>query len=220
MMIKRDFYLLRKNISVSRETVEKLNIYCNLLFCWQNKMNLVSKNSLKEAEIRHFADSAQLYKFCQNTKGNIFDFGSGAGFPGAVLSILGVKNISLVESNSKKCNFLEKVKKETKSNYKVINSRIEKLKYVNTSLIMSRALTSTKNLINLCVKFMLKSKNYRSTEAVMQDFPKLLFLKGKNYLNELNSLPLSHQLDFDVHQSITSNEGKILVYEKKLNATY
>ena len=215
-MIKKDFYLLRRNINVSHETIERLNIYYNLLFCWQNKMNLVSKNSLKEAEIRHFADSAQLYKFCQNTEGNILDFGSGAGFPGAVLSILGIKNISLVESSLKKCSFLEKVKKETKSNYNVINSRIENLSYINTSLIMSRALTSTKNLINLCIKFMLKSKNYESIEAAKQDLPKLLFLKGKNYLNELNNLPLSHQLDFDIHQSITSNEGKILVYKKEL----
>ena len=62
---------------------------------------------------------------------------------------------------------------------------------------------------------MLKSKNYESIEAAKQDLPKLLFLKGKNYLNELNNLPLSHQLDFDIHQSITSNEGKILVYKKE-----
>ena len=219
-MIKRDFYLLRRNVNVSHETIERLNIYYNLLFCWQNKMNLVSKNSLKEAETRHFADSAQLYKFCKNTEGNIFDFGSGAGFPGAVLSIMGIKNISLIESNLKKCSFLEKLKNETKSNYKVINSRIENLRYIKTSLIMSRALTSTKNLINLCIKFMLKSNNYKSIEAAKHDLPKLLFLKGKTYLNELNSLPSSHQLDFDVHQSITSNEGKILVYEKKLNDSY
>ena len=216
-MSKRDFYLIRNNITVSHETIERLNIYYDLLLCWQNKMNLVSKHSLKDVEIRHFSDSAQLYKFCQNIKGNIFDFGSGAGFPGAVLSILGIKNISLVESNSKKCSFLEKVKNETESNFKVLNTRIENLSYVSTSLIMSRALTSTKNLINLCVKFMLKSNHCNSTEDAIQNLPKLLFLKGKSYLSELDVVPRYHQLNFDVYQSITSKEGKILVHEKRLN---
>ena len=65
-MSKRDFYLIRNNITVSHETIERLNIYYDLLLCWQNKMNLVSKHSLKDVEIRHFSDSAQLYKFCQN----------------------------------------------------------------------------------------------------------------------------------------------------------
>ena len=65
-------------------------------------MNLVSNNSLKDAEIRHFLDSAQLYVFCKNLNGNLVDFGSGAGFPGAVLSILGASKTFLIESNKKK----------------------------------------------------------------------------------------------------------------------
>ena len=58
-------------------------------------MNLVSNNSLENAEIRHFLDSAQLYIFCKNLNGNIIDFGTGAGFPGAVLSILGASKLYL-----------------------------------------------------------------------------------------------------------------------------
>ena len=112
-------------------------------------MNLVSNNSLFEAEIRHFLDSAQLYHFCRRFNGNILDLGSGAGFPGAVLSILGIPKMFLIESNTKKCNFLATLKKETNSNFNIINSRIENLNYVDTSIIMSRALSSTKNLINL-----------------------------------------------------------------------
>ena len=214
-MRKKNFSLLKKNVNVSHETIEKLNIYHDLLFYWQDKMNLVSKKSIYEAEDRHFTDSAQLYKFCDNTNGNIFDFGSGAGFPGAVLSILGVKNINLVESNLKKCNFLEHVKKETMSNFKIINSRIENLNYVDTSIIMSRALSSTKNLINLCIEFMLKSNKFKSSKDTIDYLPKLLFLKGKSYQSELENIPYKHQLRFDVHQSITSKEGKILVHKKK-----
>ena len=83
-----NFNNLKKCIDVSCETLDKLIIYSELLHSWQKKMNLVSNNSLIEAENRHFIDSAQLYKFCNKINGNILDFGSGAGFPGAVLSCL------------------------------------------------------------------------------------------------------------------------------------
>ena len=156
--MKQKFYLFKKHINVSHETLEKLVIYFDLLNVWHKKMNLVSKNSLQNAETRHFLDSAQLYSFCKNFNGNIIDFGSGAGFPGAVLSILGASKIFLVESNKKKCNFLTILKKETNSNFNIVNSRIENLDFLDPSLIVSRALTSTKNLLRFSIDHMLKSK--------------------------------------------------------------
>ena len=87
--MKGKFSKLKKHINVSHETLEKLIIYFDLLNVWQKKMNLVSNNSLENAETRHFLDSAQLYIFCKKLSGNIVDFGAGAGFPGAVLSLLG-----------------------------------------------------------------------------------------------------------------------------------
>ena len=171
------FSILKQNINVSRETLEKLVIYFDLLNIWQKKMNLISNNSLQDAEIRHFLDSAQLYAFCRNLNGNKLDFGSGAGFPGAVLSILGVPKIFLVESNKKKCNFLSKLKKETNSNFNIINSRIENLEFLDPSLILSRALTSTKNLLLFSINHMLKSKNIKSKREASKNIPSLLFLK-------------------------------------------
>ena len=103
--MKERFSRFKKHIHVSHETLEKLVIYFDLLNVWQKKMNLVSNNSLENAETRHFLDSAQLYIFCKNLNGNIVDFGTGAGFPGAVLSILGVSKIVLVESNKKNVIF-------------------------------------------------------------------------------------------------------------------
>ena len=83
--MREGFSRFKKHIHVSHETLEKLVIYFELLNVWQEKMNLVSNNSLENAEIRHFLDSAQLYIFCKNLNGNIIDFGTGAGFRGAVL---------------------------------------------------------------------------------------------------------------------------------------
>ena len=95
------FSIFKKYTNVSCETLDKLVIYFELLSLWQKKMNLVSNVSLQKAETRHFLDSAQLFVYCKSLNGNVIDFGSGAGFPGAVLSILGVPNVFLVESNKK-----------------------------------------------------------------------------------------------------------------------
>ncbi len=214
--MKQEFSIFKKYINVSCETIEKLVIYFELLSFWQKKMNLVSNNSLQDAEIRHFLDSGQLYFYCKNLEGNIIDFGSGAGFPGAVLSILGVSKIFLIETNKKKCNFLQILKKETNSNFNIINSRIENLEFLDPSLIVSRALTSTKNLLLLSIKHMLKSKNIKSQKEAIKNIPNLLFLKGKSFQNELNDIPESLNLKFQTFPSITSAESRILLYDKNI----
>ena len=103
---------------------------------------------------------------------------SGAGYPGAVLSILGASKTFLIETNKKKCNFLITLKKETNSNFNIVNSRIENLKFLNPSLIVSRALTSTKNLLRFSIDHMQKSKNIKSKNEALKNVPNLLFLQG------------------------------------------
>ena len=179
-------------------------------------MNLVSNSSLYNAETRHFLDSAQLFDYCKNLNGNIVDFGSGAGFPGAVLSILGVSKILLIESNRKKCNFLATLKKETNSNFYIINSRIENLEFLDPSLIVSRALTSTKNLLLYSVQHMLKSKDIKTKKEALKNIPNLLFLKGKSFKNELNNIPENFNIRFQTFPSITSAESRILLYSKNI----
>ena len=212
--MKHKFDIFKKHINVSCETLESLFIYFELLCFWQKKMNLVSKNSLQDAEIRHFLDSAQLYVFCKNLNGNLVDLGSGAGFPGAVLSILGVSKTFLIESNKKKCNFLKTLKKETNSNFNIINSRIENLEFLDPSLIVSRALTSTKNLLRISINHMLKSNKINSKEDAIRNMPNLLFLKGKTFQNELNTIPKNLNIKFKEFRSITSAESRVLLYNK------
>ena len=90
-------------VDVSRETYEKLQVYERLLKKWQSKLNLVSRNSVENIWQRHFLDSAQIYPLLNGTANSVLDVGAGAGFPGVVLSILGARNVHLVEQNKKKC---------------------------------------------------------------------------------------------------------------------
>ena len=103
---------------------DKYDLYEKLLREWSGKMNLVAKSTLAEIRSRHISDSAQLADYIPQDK-TVLDLGSGAGFPAAVLAILGYKVIA-IESVGKKCRFLEAVKGELDlKNLEIINDRVE-----------------------------------------------------------------------------------------------
>ena len=103
--------------NVSRETFDKLKTYEATLREWQNKFNLVSNKSLEDAWNRHFWDSVQLIKYIPEKAKILYDFGSGAGFPGMVLAILAAEKmpnlqVFLIESIRKKTLYLNAVKEK------------------------------------------------------------------------------------------------------------
>ena len=103
----------RAAANVSRETLERLKRYAVLLEKWNRAINLVARGSLIDIWRRHMLDSAQLWPLLPAARGRphrILDLGSGAGFPGLVLAIMGVPErtveVHLVESDEKKAAFL------------------------------------------------------------------------------------------------------------------
>ena len=192
------------HVFVSRETYEKLCVFHEVLFKWQNAINLISKSTIKSIWERHFLDSAQLYTFVRSVEGNIIDFGSGAGFPGMVLAIMGKQNIHLVESDHKKCIFLKEIAMLTETDITIHNCRIEDLNFINVDLITCRALARLSKLINYVEVFINKSLEEK------KEFPKLLFLKGKSYYSEVLELSKNKKISFEEYPSITDRHGKIL----------
>jgi 16S rRNA (guanine527-N7)-methyltransferase len=73
---------------VSRETIERLEVYAALLRQWQKAVNLVAPSTLDAVWHRHFADSAQIVRLAPPSARSWVDLGSGAGFPGLVVAIL------------------------------------------------------------------------------------------------------------------------------------
>ena len=201
------------HIFVSRETYEKLCLFQKILIKWQRSINLISKNTVENTWERHFLDSAQLYKYLKDIEGNIIDFGSGAGFPGMVLAIMGKKKIHLVESDHKKCVFLKEIAMLTETDITIHNCRIEDLNFINVDLVTCRALASLKKLIYYVEIFINKSLRER------QALPKMLFLKGKSYYSEVVELSKIKKISFEEYPSITDKDGRILFINKvdKLN---
>ncbi len=196
------------HVFVSRETYEKLCVFHKILIKWQNSINLISKSTVKSIWERHLLDSAQLYKFVRDIEGNIIDIGSGAGFPGLVLAIMGKKNIHLVESDHKKCVFLKEIAMLTETDITIHNCRIEDLSFINVDLITCRALAPLSKIIDYVETFINKSLGEK------QKFPKLLFLKGKSHFSEILELKKFKKISYREYPSITDVHGKILYINK------
>ena len=187
---------------VSRETYEDFLTYGSLLQKWNRKVNIVSANTLRNFMIRHVLDSAQLLNYVKAQSGRWLDIGSGGGFPGIPLAILSKNkypnfNFTFMDSNSKKCFFLEEVCKNLKIEADIICGRIEEVDPVNCDYIVSRALAPLNDLLAY-------SKRHR------KDNGKCLFLKGKNLHKEIASAKRKWLFYFHIHQSLSDIEGKIL----------
>jgi len=164
--------IFEDNCNVSRETLQKLMEYEKILLAWNKKINLISNSTGNNIWVRHFLDSAQLRSFLNNFENSIIDIGSGAGFPGLVLSIIGFKNVSLVEKNFKKCTFLNYVVSNLGLDTIVINDNIENIK-LDVDVIVSRAFADVKKIM-----YSTKNMNYK----------KILLLKSKNVISEFDDI--------------------------------
>lgn len=189
--------------NVSRETFERLKAYEASLHEWQSKFNLVSNSSLEDAWNRHFLDSAQLYQYVPKTAKVLFDFGSGAGFPGMVIAIMAKEKtpylkVSLVESIGKKTLYLNEVKKITATDVEIINDRIENINNRKADVITSRAMASLKELFSYVYKFCKKDTI-------------CIFPKGKKYAEEIAEAKKEWKFSCDIKPSEQSDEGKILI---------
>ena len=108
-----NFKKLNSLLQVSRETINSLNFYEEIILEYNSKMNLISKSTENIIKTRHILDSAQVFDFIDKNSKICADLGSGAGFPGIIMAIL-IKDrkystrVELYEKSPKKCLFLSK----------------------------------------------------------------------------------------------------------------
>ena len=192
------------NINVSRESLEQLERYQALLFKWQKAINLVSPKTLQDSSVRHFADSAQLSAYIPNGAKFIMDWGSGAGFPGAVLAIMHPEiSFTLVESDERKCQFIRTVSRETSATMRIENSRIEDVvsdcEHV-PDVVTARALKPVKILLDYAWPLVQQS-------SALQ----LLLLKGESVDEEIDEARVSYTFDVDTFPSVTNSLASIVL---------
>ena len=138
--------------SVGNDARAKLRKYYETLLTFNATLNLVSKSTAAVAGKQHFADSVYGLDICMahsKMQGEVYDFGSGNGFPGLVLGILRPDlQVNLVERDVRKSEFLKHTAGELKiSNVNVINKNYESLPKGSVKFAVTRALGSLPTLL-------------------------------------------------------------------------
>ena len=189
---------------VSRETMERLQRYAEALERWQKRINLVSRATLPDLWRRHMLDSAQLLPLIPVRATRLTDLGSGAGFPGLVLAILGVPEVHLVECDARKCTFLREAARLTNTkNVTVHNRRVEEMPPETFDVVTARALARLPELLRL-------ARRFAGPETV------LLFPKGRGIAEELIRAPETATMRPELIPSRTEPGAAILKLEPGL----
>jgi 16S rRNA (guanine527-N7)-methyltransferase len=173
---------------------------------WQKTINLVAPSTLGDLWHRHFADSAQLWRYRPPEARVWLDIGSGAGFPGLVLAILGAEagatHHILIESDSRKAAFLREVGRETGITVDILGMRIENpqtcAKVSAVDCITARALAPLPRLLEM-------SAPYFSPSTLG------LFLKGRDVAAEIEQAAESWRFAYELKPSVTDRDARVVL---------
>ena len=182
---------------------EKFIKYEKLLREWSAMMNLVAPSTLNDIQTRHIKDSMQLADFIpKNVK--IIDLGSGAGFPGVVLAIMGW-NVICIESITKKTKFLSILKTELDlPNLTIVNDRIENF--------LSKTPVNAGDFIFTARAFAPLIKIFDYTYKIKC---RLFLLKGREIESEINTAKTEYKFDYNLYPSKTGDGFIIAVSNLK-----
>ncbi len=193
-------------INVSRETLQDLESFASLVAKWTLKINLISKSDAGQIWERHVVDSVQIYKFAPATYSKWVDMGSGGGFPGIVMAILGkaqqpAAQFILIESDIRKATFLRTAVRELNLNAKVLAERIEAVPQQHADIVSARALASLSGLLPHI------SRHIGATGVA-------LLHKGQRAGQEIAEAQRDWTFDLEDHTSFTDPDARILTLQR------
>ena len=197
---------LIKLLQVSRETIHSLNIYEGLLLENNKKFNLISKSTENILKTRHILDSAQAIDFIDKSSKICADLGTGAGFPGIVLSILFKERkypirVDLYEKSPKKCQFLTQVVTKLDLDALVLEKNVFEQKNLEVDTIVARAFKPIQSI------FEIVTENFKN-------FKNLILFLGKNGKQALLDASKVWDFEYKERKSVTSDDSFIINIKK------
>ncbi|MEM8787026.1 MAG: 16S rRNA (guanine(527)-N(7))-methyltransferase RsmG [Pseudomonadota bacterium] len=192
--------MIPQHLDVSRETEAKLHAFVDLVQTWSRAINLVGRKDLSELWSRHVIDSAQLLPLAGTSAGTWLDLGSGGGFPGFVIALLGQArglSVTLVESDSRKAEFLRSASRTLTCPVAVLAQRIEDTTPQNADVVSARALAPLTRLLHL-------AQPHRHSGTLC------LFPKGQSFQKELEEARREWHVGPDIIRSETDPSAVIL----------
>lgn len=166
---------------LNQDVTKKLRIFHEELVKSNKLLNLVSIKSLPFADALHFADSILSSRIIVRHNPQIkeiYDYGSGAGFPGLVFAILNPSiQVHLVDMDPKKIEFLNLIiSKVGIKNASCIQNQIEALPEGSVQFCMTRGFA---NISRTC---MAARKSVKKGGA-------LFHLKSEEWALEVSEMP-------------------------------
>jgi 16S rRNA (guanine527-N7)-methyltransferase len=181
---------------VSRETEARLERYAELLVERNQSLSLVSDSTVPVLWTRHFLDSAQLLRLIPEPENSVVDLGTGAGFPGLVLAIMGLPNVQLVEHNMQKVAFLKAVIDDLGLPVVIHAMKAEAVRPFAAGAVTSRALKPLDQLLGLARRFL-------GPDSVC------VIPKGRRAEDELRNAQRNWLMDIERFQSLTDSGSTI-----------
>lgn len=193
-------------VNVSRETIADLEAFSQLATKWTPKINLIARGTIGDIWDRHIIDSAQIYRFAPESYDTWVDIGSGGGFPGIVMAILGkalqpAARFVLIESDQRKATFLRTAVRELELPVDVIAERIESAPQQAADVVSARALAALSGLLPLV-------QRHLKTDGLA------LLHKGRQARQEVADAQKNWSFDLEDHVSITDPESRILAIRR------
>ena len=184
---------------VSRETFARLEQFVAFLRYENANQNLIAASTMEAIWSRHFVDSAQLLGLAP-TSGSWLDLGSGAGFPGLIVAMVGERPVTLVESRAKRVGFLRAAAAQSglEASVNVFGARLETMEARPFDIISARAFAPLGRLLALAHCFSRPSTLW-------------LLPKGRGAADELAEATTSWQGTFRIVPSVTDPDSAIIV---------
>ena len=199
--------VLSKSLNFSDKKIKLIEIFVEEVLNFNKKYNLISKGSEKDIWNRHVLDSAQLVNYIDHKNFNsLSDLGTGAGFPGIILSIF------FNDTNKFHVKLYDKSKVKVKFIKFIINKIKLKNVYIYDNDYQSHVL-DTKYIV--CRAFKKLPEILRISRETHKKSHKLIVMLGKSAQEEINKASKDLIYKYKLVNSITSIDSKILLVDVK-----
>lgn len=199
----------QKKTNVPRETLTALKTYVRVLLEWQEQLNLIGESTIPDLWHRHILDSAQILDHVpdwQIKPRTWADLGTGAGFPGMVLALMGAGHVHLYEKSPRKCQFLRAAARATGAPVTVHQGRSDEFPPMIVDVVVSRACAPLNRLLGMARPFF-------GPETTAY------FHKGQNLDEELTEATKCWKMKSRIFPSCTDPRGRIIRVEGLRNVS-
>jgi 16S rRNA (guanine527-N7)-methyltransferase len=184
--------LKAEGIDVTAQQVDQLDRYRQLLWSWNERLNLTRHTTLEKFVGRDVVDSVQLAKLL-NRGERVLDVGTGGGVPGVILAILRPDlSLSLCESTQKKARAVEAILKDLQLELPIYPTRAEEVLEISTfDTLVARALAPLAKVLTFL------SPHWGA-------FDQLLLVKGPSWIDERNEArQMGLVRGLEIHPAVT-----------------